>query len=245
VVLDPVAGPSGLGAVRVEIRAWLRDVGFAGRELDEFVIAIGEACANVIEHSGARAAVGQSAGWVECSADSTQVRVVVLDRGRWRPPDPDTDTTSNRGRGRSIMAALADRMSIRTGSDGTVVELVKERNVSNSAHGSAEHPTPSPAARLRIEQPRAGEVVLAGEIDMTQTEALRGVLEAAAADTAELVIDLRAVNYLDSAGVSVLVDQTRRPLRLLVRAGSAVATVITICGLPGLAQVEFVNQEGS
>ncbi|HEX3828701.1 MAG TPA: ATP-binding protein [Sporichthyaceae bacterium] len=242
VVLDPAAGPSTLFPVRAQIRAWLQDAGVVGRELDEFVIAIGEACANVIEHSGAQAAGGHEAGWIECSADSTHVRVVVRDRGRWRPPDPVADAPRNRGRGRSIMAALADRMSISTGSDGTAVELVKERKVSNTAHGSTEPPAAGP--RLRIERPRAGEVVLAGEIDMTQTEALRAELEAAAGEAAELLIDLRAVNYLDSAGVSVLVDQTRRPLRLLVRAGSAVATVITICGLPGLAQVEFVTPAG-
>jgi anti-anti-sigma factor len=234
--LDPLAGAAGLPPVRARIRDWLREAGLVGPELDEVVIAVGEACSNVIEHSGADSADGSPAGWVECSRDAAEVRILVCDRGRWRPPDPDTGARRRRGRGRSIMAALMDRMSIRTDSGGTVVELVKERTLSNSPHEGS----PDGAPRLTIQQPRPGELVLAGEVDMTQAEELRSTLDAAAADGTALLVDLRAVNYLDSAGVSVLVEQTRRPIRLLVRAGSAVATVVTICGLPGMAEVEFV-----
>jgi hypothetical protein len=53
------------------------------------------------------------------------VRVVITDRGTWRDTGagsgPDT-----RGRGRAMMIGLVDRVEIRTGPDGTTVELTKE-----------------------------------------------------------------------------------------------------------------------
>jgi anti-sigma B factor antagonist len=93
---------------------------------------------------------------------------------------------------------------------------------------------------LRIERGSAGEVVLVGEIDMSNVAELREALERAAAQGPSMVIDLSAVTYLDSAGVSALFDQAYRDLRVRVAADSAVATVIKICGLIHVARVEFV-----
>jgi hypothetical protein len=55
------------------------------------------------------------------------VHVVVTDRGNWKVPASDPSVPANgRGRGRMMMAALVDRLDIRTGPDGTTVELIKE-----------------------------------------------------------------------------------------------------------------------
>ena len=93
---------------------------------------------------------------------------------------------------------------------------------------------------LRIERGRSREVVLIGEIDMSNVAGLREALERVAGEGPSMVIDLCAVTYLDSAGVSALFDQAYRDLEVRVRADSAVATVIKICGLIHVARVDFL-----
>jgi hypothetical protein len=53
------------------------------------------------------------------------VRIVITDRGNWKDPVP-TSAPGNRGRGRAMMAGLVDHVEIRTGPDGTTVELTKQ-----------------------------------------------------------------------------------------------------------------------
>ncbi|WP_299535875.1 STAS domain-containing protein [uncultured Streptomyces sp.] len=67
-----------------------------------------------------------------------------------------------------------------------------------------------------------------GEIDMSNSDALASALEAT---TGPLVIDLMAVEYLDSAGLSVLFGHAER---LEILAGPLLAPVLTISGLAGL-----------
>jgi anti-sigma regulatory factor (Ser/Thr protein kinase) len=88
--LDPARRATGLGVVRDELRAWLAAVGVASTTAAEIVIAAGEACANVLEHSGARRSADRPAGWIEASVEPGRVRVVVVDRGRWVDRDPVT-----------------------------------------------------------------------------------------------------------------------------------------------------------
>ncbi|MFI7236122.1 STAS domain-containing protein [Streptomyces cyaneofuscatus] len=67
-----------------------------------------------------------------------------------------------------------------------------------------------------------------GEIDMSNTDALSAALDAT---TGPLVIDLTDVEYLDSAGLSVLFTHADR-LELI--AGPLLAPVLTISGLADL-----------
>ncbi|MFF3849807.1 STAS domain-containing protein [Streptomyces sp. NPDC002328] len=70
-----------------------------------------------------------------------------------------------------------------------------------------------------------------GEIDMSNTDALAAALD----DTpGPLVLDLTGVEYLDSAGLSLLFAHADR-LRLI--AGPLLAPVLTISGLADLATV--------
>jgi len=93
--------------------------------------------------------------------------------------------------------------------------------------------------RLQIERDESGTVQLIGEIDPANAERLRKAL-AELRGSGPLVVDLQQVTYLDSAGVSALFDAAHSDLHLLVRADSAVATVIRICALPLVAHVEYV-----
>ncbi len=107
--LEPTRRTAGLGVVRDELRAWLAESGVAAATAVEIVVAAGEACVNVLEHSGARRSAEQPAGWIEARVEPGWVRVIVADRGRWVERDPATFARRNRGRGRRVMAALMNR----------------------------------------------------------------------------------------------------------------------------------------
>jgi anti-sigma regulatory factor (Ser/Thr protein kinase) len=50
-----------------------------------------------------------------------ELRVTVVDSGRWRDPDPDPGA---RGHGLRLMAAIADAVAVDRRPDGTTVTLV-------------------------------------------------------------------------------------------------------------------------
>jgi anti-anti-sigma factor len=83
-----------------------------------------------------------------------------------------------------------------------------------------------------------GEIRVAGPVDLSTSRALRSALEQAAAHGGEILVDLREVQLLQSPGVAALFDAAENGLRLRVRSGSAVASVIRICGLDRVAVVE-------
>jgi anti-anti-sigma factor len=273
--LDPGIGGSGLARTRDSLRGWLREAGITEPDLDEILIATGEACWNAVEHSGADRYGVEPPAWIRVTCDDRRVRVVVADHGRWKEPDLAAVRAGSRGRGRLMMVNLVDHMEIHTGPNGTTVELVKERTQMNdslktpvdpvpglsiatgshpaenhSAHNAAgESPVANGAGRtngrlrLRHDDPHPGTVVVTGEIDMANADELRRALEETVGAAPSLIIDLCEVTYLDSAGVSVLFDQAHKDLRIRVAADSAVATVIRICGLTHVADVQFVPDE--
>jgi anti-anti-sigma factor len=266
--LNPGVGGSGLARTRDSLRGWLREAGITEPDLDEILIATGEACWNAVEHSGADHNGAQPPAWIRVTCDERRVRVVVADHGRWKEPDLAAVRAGSRGRGRLMMVNLVDHMEIHTGPNGTTVELVKERTRMNDSLETPVDPVPGlstapgrendsaeglPVAngmgrasgrlRLRHDDPRPGTVVVAGEIDMANADELRRALEETVGAASSLIIDLCEVTYLDSAGVSVLFDQAHKDLRIRVAADSAVATVIRICGLTHVADVQFVPDE--
>lgn len=81
-------------------------------------------------------------------------------------------------------------------------------------------------------------VTAVGEIDMSNSGALADVLDSAHADAGELVLDLTAVEYLDSAGLSVLFTHADH-LELI--APRLLEPVLTLSGLPELATVRLAS----
>ncbi|WP_081238332.1 STAS domain-containing protein [Streptomyces viridosporus] len=79
------------------------------------------------------------------------------------------------------------------------------------------------------------QLTVVGEIDMSNTDAL-----ATAIETTEgpLVLDLTAVEYLDSAGLSVLFRHTDR---IEIIATSLLAPVLEISGLADLTTVHGLD----
>lgn len=123
--IDPSSGGSGLALTRDGLRRWLQATGLPQRARDEVLIAAGEACSNVVEHSGAQPGPdAQPAAIIRATCEPSRVRVVVTDRGKWKDPVT-VSGRGSRGRGRLMMAGLVDDVMIRTGPTGTTVELIK------------------------------------------------------------------------------------------------------------------------
>jgi anti-anti-sigma factor len=83
-----------------------------------------------------------------------------------------------------------------------------------------------------------GAVVLtaSGEIDMSNAETFAGALNQAVTDAAgaRLVVDLTAIQYLDSAGLSALFAQVDH---IELRTGPLLAPLLEISGLTDLTTV--------
>jgi serine phosphatase RsbU (regulator of sigma subunit)/anti-sigma regulatory factor (Ser/Thr protein kinase) len=104
-----------LADVRHDLRRWLRAQGAGADETYEITVACQEACANAVEHAYRP---GREAFEVEATYRDGVVRVIVRDRGRWRPP-----RGTNRGRGLLLMEAMMERVDVRHTEDGTQVVL--------------------------------------------------------------------------------------------------------------------------
>jgi anti-sigma regulatory factor (Ser/Thr protein kinase) len=109
------AEPKRLAELRSTLRGWLADLGVPGERVFDILVAVGEACANAIEHG-----YGPAGGEIELSVARSDrfLEATVRDRGRWREP-----RGMHRGRGLSMMRRLADSVDIVRSSEGTEVRL--------------------------------------------------------------------------------------------------------------------------
>jgi anti-sigma regulatory factor (Ser/Thr protein kinase) len=117
------AQPDILAEVRRALRRWLHHRGAGEEDIGALTLAVGEACANAVEHaySPMPAAFG-----VRSTEEEGTVTVIVRDAGRWRPP-----RGTNRGRGLTIMQAAMDSIDVRQTDEGT--EVVMRRRLREAA----------------------------------------------------------------------------------------------------------------
>jgi anti-anti-sigma factor len=239
VAIEPVAEQ--LSALRGGLRAWLASTGATASEAGDVLIAVGEACANAIEHAGAAPGApidvrGQLAG--------REVVLRVRDHGVWRSAQPRPE----RGQGLRLMRVLMDDIDISSAGDGTRVEL-RRRLSSHAGTGAAPAPTEQPAgggARLTFSRERGVTVArLQGDVDLAGIADLERALAAAARDGDRgLVLDLDAIAYLDSAGLHLLHDAARalrargQALRLAVAPGSAVLQLLELVDIEQTVAVD-------
>jgi GAF domain-containing protein/anti-sigma regulatory factor (Ser/Thr protein kinase) len=104
-----------LVSVRRHLRRWLAHHGAGEEETNDIVVACQEACANAVEHAYRP---GHAHFEVDAEHRQARIRVIVRDRGRWRPP-----RGSHRGRGLPLMRALMESVDVEHGAAGTVVVL--------------------------------------------------------------------------------------------------------------------------
>src|SRR4051794_23153743 len=239
VVLALPAVPSSLPAVRRRLGGWLAGLGMGEQDRVGVMVAVGEACANSVEH----AYRGQEPGsmylraWVDVDGVLT---VSVRDEGTWRPPDRDP---GDRGRGLLIMRQMVDRVVLEEEHGTTVTlsmrlrrtpEVDVERAVAEAGATVTVDRTSGPCAVVRV----------SGAVDQVSAELMRiRLLEASHGGTSRVELDLTDVTTFTSAGVRVVLAITRiardEHWRLVVLApeGGVTRHILQISGLGGLVDL--------
>ena len=105
--------------MRARLRNWLRSCDIGAKTVQDVLVAVGEACANAIEH-GHRHSPGQQ---IRLRAVSTadQLRLTITDTGRWRTSQPGTALIVVTAF--ALMRALMQQVTIEPGPDGTTVDM--------------------------------------------------------------------------------------------------------------------------
>ncbi|MGY1811003.1 SpoIIE family protein phosphatase [Blastococcus sp. SYSU D00669] len=231
------ADPARLARVRRAVQAWAGEAGLSEDTTEDLQLALGEAVANAVEHAYRDAVPGECAYRVAW-APGGAVDVRVRDFGTWRPVP---DDPGFRGRGLLLIRRLADDVVVEpTPGGGTTVSF---RILPRTAAGPAipvprAVPTGGPDMLQVDVAADGGTIALAGELDLATAEtATADLLAAVDGRVGELVLDLREVTYLASAGVGLVLAAAGRArsgggsLRVVVRAGSAPARILELAGL--------------
>jgi serine phosphatase RsbU (regulator of sigma subunit)/anti-sigma regulatory factor (Ser/Thr protein kinase) len=119
------AVPSSLKPIRAAVRHWLARLPAGRADTADVLAAVGEACANAVEH-----AYGAGGGEVSLRlmSEPPGVVAVVDDTGHWRAP-----RGQFRGRGITLMQALADEVRIDRTEGGT--RVVIRRTLTEGGNG--------------------------------------------------------------------------------------------------------------
>ncbi|MFD7658487.1 ATP-binding protein, partial [Actinosynnema sp. NPDC059797] len=118
-VVEFPARASELAPTRHALRAWLDRCGLDREQVQDVLIAAGEACANAVEHAYRDVPAGVVR--LEASVAADRLNLTVTDDGRWRPAEP--DTSGYRGRGIKVIRALVAELAVVPGPTGTTVEM--------------------------------------------------------------------------------------------------------------------------
>jgi anti-anti-sigma factor len=238
VLLDLPAVPASLPGVRRRLGGWLTALGMGEQDRVGVMVAVGEACANAVEH----AYRGQEPGrvYVTAGVDVDGVLTVsVRDEGSWRPPDRDP---GDRGRGLLIMRQMVDRVELQEDHGTTVTLSMRLRRTPDV---DVERAAVEAAATVTVDRTGARPVVrVAGPVDQVGAELLRiRLLEASHGGTAPVALDLAAVGLFSSAAVRVVLAVARiardEHWRLVVEApaGGVTRHILEISGLSGLVDL--------
>ncbi|MBS2532649.1 SpoIIE family protein phosphatase [Catenulispora sp. NF23] len=115
------AESSQLAPVRQALRGWLDQCDLPPGTVQNVLVAVGEACANAIEH-GHREVRGEVVLFrAEAGVDS--LHLTITDSGSWKPPEIQSGT--DRGRGLTLMHALMNQVVVTPGPTGTTVRMHK------------------------------------------------------------------------------------------------------------------------
>jgi anti-sigma regulatory factor (Ser/Thr protein kinase) len=111
------ADPTVLSELRSAVRRWTAQTPATRAEVDELLVAVGEAAANAVEH-----AYGPEGGTLELrlELDGAAIVATIRDHGHWRAPRGE-----HRGRGELLMRGLCDEVEVHQDDDGTTVVLRK------------------------------------------------------------------------------------------------------------------------
>ncbi|MFF3849806.1 SpoIIE family protein phosphatase [Streptomyces sp. NPDC002328] len=108
-----------LAPVRKTLRTWLDQCHLPPQTTQNILVAAGEACANAVEH-GHRHTPGDTI-CLRAEAFVDNLRLTVVDTGRWKTPQPEIN--AHRGRGITLMRAMMQQVTITPGPAGTTVDM--------------------------------------------------------------------------------------------------------------------------
>ena len=111
------ATPRSLAEIRVALRRWLLAARATPEEVADIIVAVGEACSNVVEH-----AYGAVAGVLMLTVrlEGPEVVMTVRDHGQWR-----SARGEERGRGTGLMRQCSERFEVATDRGGTTVTMTR------------------------------------------------------------------------------------------------------------------------
>jgi anti-sigma regulatory factor (Ser/Thr protein kinase) len=109
------SAPAALRAMRLELRPLLDLTGLPDDQVQDLILAAGEAAANAVEHARDPAPPCFD---VLTEVGEAAARIVIQDHGRWRAPT----AAGDRGRGLQMIGRLADA-TLTVGPQGTTVVL--------------------------------------------------------------------------------------------------------------------------
>ncbi|MGY1624743.1 SpoIIE family protein phosphatase [Geodermatophilus sp. SYSU D00965] len=236
--LDLPAAPSSLPAVRRRLTAWLAGLGMGEQDRVGVMVAVGEACANAVEHAYRGTTPGRVHVTAAVDVDGL-LTVTVRDQGRWRPPDRDP---GDRGRGLLIMRQLVDGVVLQ-GEHGTTVTL--SMRLRRSPEEIEQRHAGTGTAEVVVDRTAERPVVrVAGAVDLLGAEQMRiRLLEASHGGTGQVELDLSEVTLFSSAAVRVVLAMARiagdEGWRLVVDApdGGVTRHILEISGLAGLVEL--------
>lgn len=243
------AEPGALADVRREVRSWAAQAGLSTDQLYDVQLALGEAAANAVDH-----AYPDGPGTFDYLLDRTaegDVRVVVRDRGRWRPEPADK---GHRGRGIEIIRELAADVVFERGPGGTAVDFrvpADRRRPPAGGEPTGHEPAGhEPAGNASVASGAGDRVVrLAGDLDGAGASAVRADL-LARARCGSVELDLTGVDHLSSSGLALLLEAARAAreaghrMTWVLRPGSAPARIVGLSGLTGSADLEIRGLPG-
>ncbi len=117
--LEFVADASNLADSRNALRGWLTRAGVEPDQIQDVLIATGEAVANAIEHGHRDQRVGTVS--LRATAIVDRLQVTISDTGAWKTPAHTAEFS--RGRGISLMRVLMEDCSIESSEAGTTVSM--------------------------------------------------------------------------------------------------------------------------
>jgi len=202
------------------LREWLREelagLGVERETRAALVLAVGELCANSIEH----AYEGRGGHPIHVSLRGFEDRLVIevedfgraFDAGRY--VEPDLDALPDHGLGIHLVRRIADSVSIDVRRErGTRWTLVKFRPGHGPADRTIADDGGAPPARsgeaMDIEVTRSAAITVVvprGDLDMAAADGMKRTLATLVDEGAlKVLVDLAHVGYIDSSGMGALV----------------------------------------
>jgi anti-anti-sigma factor len=215
------ARPESLGAMRRRVAAWARTSALPPVALDDLQLALGEAATNAVEH----AYRDDEDGVVDvrlARCDDGAVEVVVRDHGVWRPVPADP---GYRGRGLTLVRELTAETEVTSQPEGgTRVRFLLApdeaggpEDVAPAADDDgadevpdAPPPAGTPAAVTVEDEAGTRRVLVRGDLDLAAVSGCREALLEAVETGPRVVLDLRGVGHLASAGVGLVLEALQR-----------------------------------